>query len=154
MGKSHSCGIGLVNEQMEGFPSTFLWVKVFFHTAVRADDYNKHVVRWDPEMRNPTFFHQSVYLHVAYHYIQIQIHRPFLTKKSALSFPSLAICTNAARSCAHVLEVSLTRGTPVNFITIASKLFHQHLLQPISEHYSFSDRLPYHWHCHFTNFMG
>ncbi|KAF8973127.1 hypothetical protein BDZ97DRAFT_1779521 [Flammula alnicola] len=67
-------------------------------------------LRWDPEMQNPLFFHQSVSLHATYYYTQIQIHRPFLTKKSSLSFPSLAMCTNAARSCAHILEVSLTRG--------------------------------------------
>ncbi|KAF9482139.1 hypothetical protein BDN70DRAFT_875432 [Pholiota conissans] len=79
-------------------------------------------LRWDPEMTNSIFFHQSVSLHVAYYYIQIQIHRPFLTKKSSLSFPSLAICTNAARSSAHVLEVSLTRGTPSNPIIITGSL--------------------------------
>jgi len=69
-----------------------------------------HFLRWDPEMTNQAFFHQSSFLHATYYYIQIQIHRPFLTKKSALTFPSLAMCTSAARSCCHVLEVSLSRG--------------------------------------------
>ncbi|KJA20731.1 hypothetical protein HYPSUDRAFT_42804 [Hypholoma sublateritium FD-334 SS-4] len=67
-------------------------------------------LRWDPEKADLVIFHQSVHLHIAYSYIQIQIHRPFLTRKSPLSFASLAICTNAARSCAHFLEVGMTRG--------------------------------------------
>lgn len=51
---------------------------------------------------------------------QIQIHRPFLTKKSPMSFASLAICTNAARSCAHVLEGGISRGIKASPIMIVS----------------------------------
>ncbi|KAH9485168.1 putative transcriptional regulatory protein [Psilocybe cubensis] len=67
-------------------------------------------LRWDPNTQNPAFFSQSVNLNSTFFYVQIQIHRPFLTKKSPLSFPSLAMCTNAARSCTHVLEAGMTRG--------------------------------------------
>ncbi|CAA7261683.1 unnamed protein product [Cyclocybe aegerita] len=67
-------------------------------------------LRWTSDMKDPAFFHQSVCLHATYYYVQMQIHRPFLTKISPLSFPSLAMCTNAARSCCHLLEVALQRG--------------------------------------------
>ncbi|KDR75219.1 hypothetical protein GALMADRAFT_157080 [Galerina marginata CBS 339.88] len=72
-----------------------------------------YFLRWDPDRRDSLFFHQSVTLYATYYYIQIQIHRPFLTKKSSLSFSSLAMCTNAARSCSHVLEAAVTRGIRV-----------------------------------------
>jgi len=52
-------------------------------------------------------------LYSTFFYIQIQVHRPFLRKKSDLSLVSLAICTNAARSCSHLLEVALKRGLRV-----------------------------------------
>lgn len=71
-------------------------------------------------MPDNTFFHQSTCLHVSFFYLQIQVHRPFLTKKSLLSLPSLAICSASARSCVHVLEVALTRGLrpfPVTFVS-------------------------------------
>ena len=67
-------------------------------------------VRWDPGTPSSDFFHQSVVLYTTYYYTQMQVHRPFLTKKSPLSFRSLAICTNAARTCTQVLEAGSTRG--------------------------------------------
>jgi hypothetical protein len=69
-----------------------------------------HFLRWDPQRQDPVAFHQSVSIHATYYYVQTMIHRPFLSKRSPLSFQSLAMCTNAARSCAHMLEASLTRG--------------------------------------------
>ncbi|KAF5322742.1 hypothetical protein D9619_002011 [Psilocybe cf. subviscida] len=70
-------------------------------------------LQWDPEREDSAFFHQSVSIYALFYYVQIQIHRPFLMKKTPLSLPSLAMCTNAARSCARLLEVSLTRGMRV-----------------------------------------
>lgn len=81
---------------------------------------SKFAVRWDPERPDLVIFHQSMILHIVYSYTQIQIHRPFLTKKSPMSFASLAICTNAARSCAHVLEGGMSRGIKANPIMIVS----------------------------------
>ena len=72
------------------------------------------IVRWDPNQKDSTFFDHTVLLYSTFFYIQIQVHRPFLTKKSDLSLVSLAICTNAARSCIHLLEVASTRGLVVN----------------------------------------
>jgi hypothetical protein len=40
------------------------------------------------------------------------VHRPFIPtaqKPSKLSFPSLAICTNAARACSHVVAATRQR---------------------------------------------
>lgn len=61
-------------------------------------------LRWDPNQGNITFLQQSANLHMTFYYLQIQIHRPFIQKTSPLSFPSLAICTNAARACSHVID--------------------------------------------------
>ena len=59
-----------------------------------------------------------------YYHIQILIHRPFIPsprKPSPLTFPSLAICTNAARSCSHVVDIQRRRGsTPLPHIQIAA----------------------------------
>ncbi|KDR68550.1 hypothetical protein GALMADRAFT_256803 [Galerina marginata CBS 339.88] len=71
-------------------------------------------LRWDPNREDPQFFNQSVTLYAQYYHIQILIHRPFIpspSKPSPLSFPSLAICTNAARSCSHVIDIQRRRGT-------------------------------------------
>ncbi|KDR75218.1 hypothetical protein GALMADRAFT_249193 [Galerina marginata CBS 339.88] len=76
---------------------------------------------WGPDIPDSIFFHQSVFLHVSFYYVQILIHRPFLTKKSSLSFPSLAMCTNAARSSIHILEVAVTRGfRPTHHLVVAA----------------------------------
>ena len=56
---------------------------------------------------------QSASLYIYYYYIQIPIHRPFFpspVKPSRLPFPSLAICTNAARSCIHIAEIQRWRN--------------------------------------------
>lgn len=76
-------------------------------------------VRWDPNIEHLVFFGQSATLYATYYHLQIIVHRPFIPsprKPSALSFPSLAICTNAARSCIHVLDVQFSRtgAPPVN----------------------------------------
>ena len=70
-------------------------------------------VRWDPHRENFLHFSQSATLYATYYHTQILIHRPFIPtprKPSPLSFPSLAICTNAARSCSHVADIQRKRG--------------------------------------------
>ncbi|KAH8828235.1 hypothetical protein DL96DRAFT_1709520 [Flagelloscypha sp. PMI_526] len=69
-------------------------------------------LRWDPHREDPIYFDQSCLLYSIYYGLQITIHRPFINKKqSVLAFPSLAICTNSARSCSHVLEAQSRRGS-------------------------------------------
>lgn len=70
-------------------------------------------LRWDPTREDTTFLQLSASLYTTYYYIQILIHRSFIPsprKPSPLSFPSLAICTNAARSCSHIVDVYRRRG--------------------------------------------
>ncbi|KAF7310165.1 Zn(2)-C6 fungal-type domain-containing protein [Mycena indigotica] len=80
-------------------------------------------LRWDPNRpRTPqddVFFDQSALLYCSYYTVQMTIHRPFIpaVRRSGAptSLPSLAICTNAARSASHVIETSRLRkgNTPV-----------------------------------------
>ncbi|KAF8639523.1 hypothetical protein AX17_001428 [Amanita inopinata Kibby_2008] len=65
---------------------------------------------WDPHRQDLTAFDQSAALHTLFYQVQIHTHRPFLQKASPLSLPSLVICTNAARSCSHILEAQGKRG--------------------------------------------
>lgn len=72
-------------------------------------------LRWNPKCEHKLFFHQSAMLYVTYYYLQISIHRPFIPSfRNPLSspFPSLAICTNAARSSCHVFEVQSRTDLP------------------------------------------
>ncbi|KAF8989558.1 fungal-specific transcription factor domain-containing protein [Cyathus striatus] len=71
-------------------------------------------LRWDPNHQtDDRFFKLSGSLITTYHYIQTLVHRPFIRFNdppgSALAFPSLAICTSAARSCSLVMEQLMKR---------------------------------------------
>ncbi|KAJ7053852.1 fungal-specific transcription factor domain-containing protein [Mycena amicta] len=75
-------------------------------------------LKWDPQQENQIFLDQSATLYSSYYHAQILIHRPFITapgkeSSSNSSFPSMAICANAARSIGHVLEVQARRGRGV-----------------------------------------
>ncbi|KAL0564764.1 Gypsy retrotransposon integrase-like protein 1 [Marasmius crinis-equi] len=83
-----------------------------------VDSVPEHL-RWDPNRDDEVFFKQSAGLYTEYYLLQILIHRPFIPspkKPSPLSFPSLAICTNAARSCSHIADIQRKRtGTLLPF---------------------------------------
>ncbi|EIW84587.1 hypothetical protein CONPUDRAFT_163668 [Coniophora puteana RWD-64-598 SS2] len=69
-------------------------------------------LRWSPNIQKPIFLLQSCTLYTSYYHTQILIHRPFIPsprKPSPLSYPSLAICTNAARLCSHVIDEYVQR---------------------------------------------
>jgi hypothetical protein len=73
-------------------------------------------LRWDPHQSNIEWRRQSIVLYAHYHFLQICIHRPFIptpNKSTRLSYPSLAICTNAARACCHLLDVDTEKHLPV-----------------------------------------
>ncbi|KAF9256488.1 hypothetical protein L218DRAFT_966338 [Marasmius fiardii PR-910] len=77
-----------------------------------VDSVPEHL-RWDPTRQNDLFFNQSAALFTEYYFLQILIHRPFIPspkRPSPLSFPSLAICTNAARSCSHIADTQRQRN--------------------------------------------
>ncbi|KAJ7144637.1 fungal-specific transcription factor domain-containing protein [Mycena epipterygia] len=75
---------------------------------------------WDPERTDPVFFDQSVALYCGYCNLQILVHRSFIPtvrKAPPTGFPSMAVCTSAARACANMLDVQRRRkgNEPVNF---------------------------------------
>ncbi|KAF9058469.1 fungal-specific transcription factor domain-containing protein [Rhodocollybia butyracea] len=67
-------------------------------------------VKWDPNRTNSVLFEQSVILYTTYY---MQVHKKFIPKPGQDSilhgFPSLAISSNAARSCLHVAEAHKAR---------------------------------------------
>ncbi|KAJ7090091.1 fungal-specific transcription factor domain-containing protein [Mycena epipterygia] len=74
-----------------------------------AQEIPEHLL-WNPYMEDDVFFDQSTALYAAYYHVQILVHRPFIRATAKPSFKSLAICTNAARSCSHVADVKSRRG--------------------------------------------
>jgi len=94
-------------------------VRAFAHlyTCVELSMFSA-IVRWNPHQENPIFFNQSVLLNCLYYHIQTLVHRPFIriTPSSTLSLPSLAICTNAARSSSHILDVHLSKGDKLPYM--------------------------------------
>ncbi|KAI0027759.1 fungal-specific transcription factor domain-containing protein, partial [Vararia minispora EC-137] len=72
---------------------------------VWVDSIPEHL-RWDPAREDDALFFQSAHLYAKFYELQVLIHQPFIwpRKTSQHSFPSLAICVNAARSCTHILD--------------------------------------------------
>ncbi|KAK6977508.1 Zn(2)-C6 fungal-type domain-containing protein [Favolaschia claudopus] len=76
--------------------------------------------------REDIFFDQSVLLYCSYYNVQMSIHRPFIPtirKGEPTSLPSLAICTNAARSCSHVADISRLKKGDVPVPVIINSVF-------------------------------
>lgn len=69
-------------------------------------------LRWDPNRANLVHFNQSATLYMFYYHLQKLIHRPFITtpQDSKFRFPSLAICTNAARATSHIADTQRRRA--------------------------------------------
>ncbi|KAJ7144802.1 fungal-specific transcription factor domain-containing protein [Mycena crocata] len=85
-----------------------------------VDSIQEHL-RWDPHQENQIFLDQSAALYASYYHAQILIHRRFIPAPgkesiSTSTFPSLAICANAARSLGHVLDVQTRRGRGLLFL--------------------------------------
>ncbi|KAF7345328.1 Zn(2)-C6 fungal-type domain-containing protein [Mycena sanguinolenta] len=64
-------------------------------------------LRWDAQRVDPVFFKQSAALYCTLYLVQMTAHRPFIpmVRETPTTLPSLAICTNAARSCSQVIHV-------------------------------------------------
>lgn len=70
-------------------------------------------LRWDPTRSDSRLFKQSAGLYAHYYYCQILVHRPFISTPNQsrdIGLPSLAICTNAARSICNILDAVVRRG--------------------------------------------
>ncbi|KAJ7589102.1 fungal-specific transcription factor domain-containing protein [Mycena floridula] len=82
------------------------------------DTVPKHI-RWDPQNPDPIFFAQSVQIYCSFYHLRILVHRSILPKPgktSPQSSGSLAICTNAARSCSHAVDIYYRRtGLGIDF---------------------------------------
>ncbi|KAM5544331.1 hypothetical protein V8D89_001991 [Ganoderma adspersum] len=80
-----------------------------------SDSLPSHLC-WDPEQENVLWLTQAASLRAFHFYTQFAVHRPFISasrRESPLSFPSVIICTNGARSSIQVLEVLYKRtGSP------------------------------------------
>ncbi|KAJ6500205.1 fungal-specific transcription factor domain-containing protein [Mycena vitilis] len=87
------------------------------------NDIPEHL-RWDPDRENELHLTQSALLYTAYYSIQILLHRPFIPapfgNASTAVLPSLAICTNAARSCIRILDIHFKRTGSVTFDMLPS----------------------------------
>ncbi|KIY44292.1 hypothetical protein FISHEDRAFT_52319, partial [Fistulina hepatica ATCC 64428] len=83
-------------------------------------------LKWDPKKSEGSpFFAQSVFLYSHFYHLQILIHRPFIPsprKPSPLSYRSLTICANAARSCIRLVDLYRQRRQVV-FPPIVGDLF-------------------------------
>lgn len=68
--------------------------------------------RRNPAQQEDSLLSQSAWLMCIYYQTQILVHREFVSpsRSRALGFPSLAICSNAARATAHVLDVLRQRN--------------------------------------------
>ena len=100
-----------LNKWVDSVPDHCTCARIVIHRFVYSG-FVLFSVRWDPTREDENFFNQSASCYALYYHIQILIHRPFIpspNKPSALFFPSLAICTNAARSCSHIAEAQLRR---------------------------------------------
>ncbi|KAE9392648.1 hypothetical protein BT96DRAFT_265940 [Gymnopus androsaceus JB14] len=71
-----------------------------------TDSIPEHL-RWDPHNPNTIFFQQSAVLQTGLLFFQMRVHARWIRPGpvSPLSFSSLAICANAARSFIHILLV-------------------------------------------------
>ncbi|KIK64937.1 hypothetical protein GYMLUDRAFT_159957, partial [Collybiopsis luxurians FD-317 M1] len=64
-------------------------------------------LKYNHHRKDSIFTHQSVMLYAEFYWARIQVHQRFMSwpgQISMLTFPSLAICANAARSCVHLLN--------------------------------------------------
>ncbi|KAJ7607254.1 fungal-specific transcription factor domain-containing protein, partial [Mycena polygramma] len=89
------------------------------------DQVPEHL-RWDPTRADPVFFDQSVALNCGYCQLQILIHRPFIPmirKSAPTALPSLAICTNAARAVANMVDIQMRRKGSAPFFMDLSTIF-------------------------------
>ncbi|THU79484.1 hypothetical protein K435DRAFT_785826 [Dendrothele bispora CBS 962.96] len=89
-----------------------------------VDSIPSHL-KWDPHLTNNIFLAQSATLYSTYYWTQIQSHRTFIPNPGdtfPANFASLAICVNAARSCASVVD-ALHKRYYFPFVSLLPSLF-------------------------------
>ncbi|KAJ7212816.1 fungal-specific transcription factor domain-containing protein [Mycena haematopus] len=139
-----NCYLRLNNILAFGLKTLYSLNKTKKLLAYRDDAWEEHIVAeidsalngwiegipshlcWDPNRRDNAFFDQSVLLYSSYYQVQMTIHRPFIPtirQGEPTSLPSLAICTNAARSCSRVADVSRVRKNGMPAPVLISSVF-------------------------------
>ncbi|KAG7098492.1 hypothetical protein E1B28_000435 [Marasmius oreades] len=89
------------------------------------DSVPEHL-KWDPSRPKDLFFEQSASLWILFYKVQIMIHKPFIPtpkRPSSLSFPSLTICTTAARACSHIARVLHANNITLQLRHVATAMF-------------------------------
>ena len=69
-------------------------------------------VKWDPLNPHKSISVQSTILYVTYYWVQVLVHRPFISptnEEAVLTYPSLTICANAARSAVRFSDMQRRR---------------------------------------------
>ena len=93
-----------------------------FHGRTRIPVLIHTTVKYDPHRTDLPFAAQAASLCAAHHSLRIFIHRPFIPmlRKTPTALPALAICTNAARACANIVDLQTRRKgevpVPFNFV--------------------------------------
>ncbi|KAJ7037835.1 fungal-specific transcription factor domain-containing protein [Mycena alexandri] len=90
-------------------------------------------LRWNSDdPPQGAFFDQSATLYITYQLVQITIHRPFIHRLSTLAAPSLSICTRAARSILHTVDIWLKKLHRVPLPNIIDTVFLSGLILVLS----------------------
>lgn len=113
-----------------GVPRGFKWkeeVVMHLNTVMTewVDSVPEHL-RWSPGLPNEIFSTQASTLYTTYYLVQLLIYRPFIPfpaisndpsrpRVSPIAypdfpFPAQAICVNAAKSCARIVDAQMKRG--------------------------------------------
>ena len=146
-----------LNKWVDSVPDHCTFIRIVIRRCSYSGFASRFSVRWDPTREDDDSFNQSASCYALYYHIQILIHRPFIptpTKPSPLSFPSLAICTNAARSCSHIADIQRRRTrfpplhTHVSWASIAIQ--HYNILKIIW----IIDGDIYFWYCATSQYLG
>ncbi|KAF9268830.1 hypothetical protein L218DRAFT_954266 [Marasmius fiardii PR-910] len=83
-------------------------------------------LKWDPNRPKDIFFAQSATLWILFYKVQILIHKPFIPtpkRPVASSFPSLTICTTAARACSHIARVLTANNITLPLRHVSTAMF-------------------------------
>lgn len=99
------------------------WHEVLNHLSAAMTEWADSVpphLQWSPHLEDPFFANQSTTLYITYYLTHIVIYRPFLPGSlhslsnapphANMPVPCIAICVNAAKSCAKILRAQIQRG--------------------------------------------
>ena len=97
-----------LNKWLNSIPEYCMFLRSFWFLTAYILQISRLTVRWEiaPE---GDYSVQSAVLYCEFYILKILIHRPFFSTPvppTPLSLSSLAVCTNAAKSCIRVITVA------------------------------------------------